>query len=586
MLISLKTVLALLFSAHIYVLALSAGISADMSGGETPAVVVYKIDGRIYLSLGRLAGISGNWLANRVSGGVTDLREPLTWLGDDLCRIEPSAEIARTIEVGDTLWMAAVMLPDSRTSGKSVRWALTRLPLPVDRAPVGLIDWDFREALYSRHGEFVERIEVDESGNSVWHLWPDKEMRFSNGKSVDADAIIESLRWLCNRKQPFSVWTEHFDLVDDSLYCVKSSPFNIQTDFPSYCGRQLSGIDAPGFYLIDVGSPDAILHGYAIGSGAYRIADMSDSLIILCGRRDLYSTCSVDTIVLQLYDSYEAAKLAFELGEADIIEIAPYDVKKFENSYQVMSETLNAAVFLSVNNSRPYFADNLFATAVSYLVDKESLCRVPLAQMVTPIDFVPVLSESSITLPFAHDPRKGRKLLHQIDDLPEFMSLLVMDPNDPAMVRAAEYIRGILARENILVTVYDSPYSAGSSEDETFIGSFDMMIARLEDPAGTGAQFLYQSYFHGDFGRIQSNRSLFHSSEIEQLFRESFTSCFGNTEAGKTAMRRIAYIHLNTPSGVWLYRPTRYIAVSQRVVSLEFLSGGIVDFTRIEVEKQ
>lgn len=557
-----------------------------MSGGETPAVVVYKIDGRIYLSPGRLAGVSGNWVANRISGGLTDFREPLTWLGDDLCRIEPSPEIARTIEVGDTLWMAAILLPDSRSSGKSVRWALTRLPLPVDRAPVGLIDWDFREALYSRHGEFVERIAVDEDGNSVWHLWPDKEMRFSNGKPVDADAITESLRWLCDKKQPFSVWVEHFGLIHDTLYCVKSSPFKIQTDFPSYCGRELSGIDAPGFYLIDVGSPDDISNRHAIGSGAFRIADVSDSLIVLCERNDLNTTSSVDTIIFQLYDSYEAAKLAFELGEADMIDIAPYDVKRFEDSYQVMSEPMNAAVFLSVNNSRPYFADNLFATALSYLVDKESLCRVPLAQMAAPIDFAPLPMESDMAVPFAHDPRKGRKLLHQISNLPKFMSLLVADPSDPAMARTAEYIRGILAREDILVTIYNSPYSADSSEDETFIGSFDMMIARLEDPAGTGAQFLYQSYFHGDFDRVQSNRSLFHSSEIQRLFRECFTNCFGDTEAGKVAMRRIAYIHLNTPSGVWLYRPTRHIAVSQRVVSLEFLSGGIVDFTRIEVEKQ
>jgi hypothetical protein len=555
-----------------------------MSGGETPAVVVYKIDGRIYLSPGRLAGVSGNWVANRTSGELTDLREPLTWLGDDLCRIEPRPEIARTIEVGDTLWMAAVMLPDSRTSGNSVRWAVTRLPLPVDRAPVGLIDWDFREALYSRHGEFVERIEVDESGNSAWYLWPDIEERFSNKNPIDADAITASLRWICRKKQPFCVWAEHFDLVQDSLHCVKSGPFKIQTDFPGYCGRDLSGIDTPGFYVIDVGSPDDISNRHAIGSGAYRIADMSDSVIVLCERTDQSSTSSVDTVIFQLCDSYEAAKLAFELGEADIIEIAPYDVKRFENSYQVISETLNAAVFLSVNNSRPYFADNLFATALSYLVDKESLCRVPLAQMAVPVDFAPLPMESDMAVPFAHNPRKGRKLLHQINDLPTFMSLLVTDPSDPAMVRAAQYIGGILARENILVTVYNSPYSASSSEDETFIGSFDMMIARLEDPAGTGAQFLYQSYFHDDFDRIQSNRSLFHSSEIEQLFRECFTNCFGDTEVGRVAMRRIAYIHLNTPSGVWLYMPTRYIAVSQRVVSLEISSGGIVDLTKIEVE--
>jgi hypothetical protein len=69
-----------------------------------------------------------------------------------------------------------------------------------------------------------------------------------------------------------------------------------------------------------------------------------------------------------------------------------------------------------------------------------------------------------------------------------------------------------------------------------------------------------------------------------QLYRDYFANCFAGTDEGAEALFRIAYTHLNTPSGVWLYRPVRYIAVSRRIVSLQFLPGGVVDLSRIELE--
>jgi ABC-type transport system substrate-binding protein len=287
-----------------------------------------------------------------------------------------------------------------------------------------------------------------------------------------------------------------------------------------------------------------------------------------------------------LYDSYEAAKLAFELGEADIIDIAPYDVKRFEDHYEVLAESLESALFLSVNNSKPYFSDNLFSTALNYLIDKESLCRVPLGQMVAPIDYPVELPGDEMSIPFSYDRRKGRKLMRQVEDLPKYLSLFVSDPGDPAVLRTAQYIRGVLKREGISVTIYTEEYEGGEPEDSTVNTSFDMMLARLDDLTGSRAGILYQSFYHEDFEQSLANRSLFHSTECESAFQEFYSSCFESTEAGMRAARRIIYKHLNAPSGVWIYRPIRYIAVSPRVTMPAFLPGGIVDLSGIKADGQ
>ena len=579
-----KVTALLIFCVSMIFQHLPTRIYAETLGAERPAVVVYKTGSRIYLSLGRLDGLSRDWMVSRMPKGIGDVYESLTWISDDLCRVEPRSGIAVLIDVGDTLWLAQLMHSDNHPTHTTLRWGIVAYPEPTLRTPVTLNDLDLREALYDHQGDFIEKIETDESGNSVWYLWPDKEKQFVGDGRVDADIIMRSLKRLCSQRGPFSVWSEYFKLIKDTLFSAKVNPFAIQTNYLSYCGRRLSFVDTPGFYVIRLDSSLTSSAMYPAGSGCYEIVDVSDSVITLCGRDAMFDYDLIDTIYLQVYDSYETAKLALELGESDIIDIAPYDVKRFEDNYEVISTNLDGAVFLSVNNAKPYFADNLFSAALNYLIDKKSLCRVPLGGMVEPIVSPPLSPDSGVSFPFEFDSKKGRKLLHQIDYLPKFMSLLVANPCDPGLVRTAEYIRGVLAREGILLTVYLSRYSADQTAGDDYFELFDLMLARLDDPAGTGAQLIYQSYYHDDFDEIESNRSLFHSSEIDALFGDYFSNCFDKTKRGREALRKIIYDHINAPSGVWLYSPVRFLAVSPKVLSLKFLSGGIVDLKTIEVE--
>lgn len=581
---SLRTSGSAVLLAIAVVLALAGGSYANPAGDERAASVVHKVDGRIYLSIGHLEGLTGNWMVSRLPGNIVGSHVVLTWIGDDLCRIEPAAFVYEQINIGDTVWLTEIVLPGEERAETSVRLAVSRLPVPIREVPVTWNDWDFREAVYTHLGETVDSVQEDESGNSVWFLWPEAEARFSNGRALRIDALRESLRRLCRSWDPFSVWTEHFRRIDDTLVMARTNEFTIATNFSSRCGRRYSFIDSPGFYAVDLTKSDRIAKRYGFGAGAYEVSGFTASTLTLVKRSSYYDLNLVDTIVYQAFESYADAKLAFELGEVDVLELAPFDVRKFEDSYEIISHELDAAVFLSVNNQKPYFSNNLFATALNYLIDTESLLSVPLDRMVNPIDISALAGDSTLTPTFSYDRRKGRKLLRQISDLPRYMSLVVTDAGDPALARTAEFIRGTLERENIHLTIYTAPFTSDTSNMGEVFRSFDLMLARLDNPSGIDAQLLYQSYFHAGVENLHFNRSLYYAPDLDELFQQYYTYCFDESVDGRNRQRRIIASHFHAPSGVWLYSPARYLAVSPRVLTVEFSKSGIIDLTRIEVE--
>ncbi len=556
----------------------SSGV-ADLSRPEQVAEkigqVVYVTGDKVYLSLGRLDGITREWTIARIQGINDTGHVQISWIGEDLCRFELAAEISGSLMAGDTIWLAKMNDQwDGRKVG-SVRWALTAMPTPLERTPLTLNDWDFREAVLPHIGDFVDSIDLDITGSTVWHL---KEYLSIPDSGRDVYEILRSsLKLHCSEMGPFAPFAEQFVESGDSLTCAEIAPYTVRTNLNVHHSQSRLWLDSPGSYCRSATYIND-------RSAPYRMLNYSDREVVLTANEHDSGIPPADTVRLLVYDSHEAAKLAFELGEVDIVDIAPFDVVRFEDNYDVVNSPMMSAVFLSVNNSKPYFSDNLFATALNYLVDKRSLCRVPLDGMVEPIDFPPVLDDPTISTPFRHNPGKGSKLLDQIDDLPLFMSLLVSDSHDPALLRTANYIQGLLWRHGISLTVYADPFTDEQDVTSSFFESFDMMLASLHSPSGTGEELLYQSWYHDDFAEIESNRSLFRSATLDELFAESYLSAGSSDAERERAKRKMISEHLNTPSGVWLYAPVRYTVISSKVISIEFLSSGIAKFNTIILE--
>jgi hypothetical protein len=543
---------------------------------ELKAIVVHKVDGRVYLNAGSLRGIRSDWIV-RISSLLAKPAE-LSWIGEDLCRIDLPAEVAAKISVGDTLDLVDTHPRGQGGDGHAFHWGMTAMPTSLDLAPVSMADWDFREAVSSRIGAFVSRFGRDDRDNSVWYVRPLPFAGASGGQSIDAFTIATSLRMLCEKADIFAVFTEHFRLAQGTLACVAATPFMLQTNFPTGCGRELSLIDAPGSYVVNAQLGQPLFDN---GSGAYSATPISDSLLMLVERPSLPDRGLVDTIFFHIYPTYEDALLAFRVDEIDGVEVAPFNVRAFDRSYQVLSCSTSSAVFLSVNNSKPYLIDHLFAAVLNYLIDKNALCRIPLGGAVEPIEYPDVPDDLPAKVSFSFDPAKGRALLKALQDLPAFMSIYVTDPSDQGLVRTAEFVRGVLARESIAATIYKEPPAAAFGAYEDPINSFDLMVSRLDDPGCTGGQLLYQSIYHADLADPRQNRSLFHSEEAEALFDSYYTGCFDETPAGRESMRKLIAQHLGSPSGVWLYKPVRKVVVSRRVESIEFFQPGIIDFTSV-----
>ncbi len=537
--------------------------------------VVHVTGDRVYLSLGRLDGITREWTIARIQGINDTCHVQISWIGEDLCRFDLDARMSDSLTAGDTVWLSKMSDQWDERKAVSVKWALTAAPTPLEQTPMTLKDWDIREAVLPHIGDFIDSIDLDITGSTVWHL---KEYLSTSDSGREVSEIVcSSLKSLCSEMGPFAPFVEQFGESGDSLSCAEIAPYTVRTNLHLHHSQSRLWLNSPGFCCQS--------EAYVTGRWApYRILNSSNRNVVLKANEYHSDHPIVDTVSLLVYDSYEAAKLAFELGEVDIVDIAPFDVFRFEDNYDVVSSPMASTVFLSVNNSKPYFSDNLFATALNYLVDKRSLCRVPLDGMVEPIDFPPVLDDPTISTPFRHNPGKGSKLLDQIDDLPLFMSLLVSDSHDPALLRIANYIQGLLRRHGISLTVYTDPFTDEQDVSSSFFESFDMMLAVLHGPSGTGEELLYQSWYHDDFAEIESNRSLFRSASMDELFAESYLSAGSSDADRERAKRKMISEHLNTPSGVWLYAPVRYTAISSKIISIEFLPSGIAKFSTIFLE--
>lgn len=570
--------------------------AATAAQGQTPetmlavdslkAEVVFVKGERAYVSRGQSDGLASGWRVAQVLGVDGEVDLPLVWIGDDLSRVELERDSRWMIAEGDSVLLVEYVLPDELSQGGTVRIGTYGQPTAFDLPPVSMLDWDLREAIYARVGPFVDSLVCEETSATTWLLKPDVDRHLSDGRRIDALMICDAIKSNSLRCGPFSMLCEFFSRGFDTLYCVAANPFRIQSNFPCLCEESRVLYDSPGFWI----SPDEGLE-YArddlpVTSGEFAIDHMDDTLTVLV-RRNKTRTRFADTVEIRCYEDYDAARLAFELGEVDIVELAPFDVSRYQDTYYIGVEPVNGAVFMSVNNQKPYMQDNLFAASLQYLLNKKSLCRVPLGGAVDPLNQMPGAADFNLSSPYEFDSRKGRRLLRQIDDLPKFLSLVLTDHRDPGLSRVAEYVRGILAREGITLTVYRlSDLDLESDDTAESISSFDLMLSRLFDPTGARSMLLFQGVFHTEFDRPEYNRSLYWSEDMHDALVEYLGGCIGNSDAGRVAEKKMIYEHLNVPTGVWLYTPKRFFAMSARVTSLSFLEGGILNLGRIEIDSQ
>ncbi|HDS01225.1 MAG TPA: hypothetical protein ENO07_04320 [candidate division Zixibacteria bacterium] len=320
---------------------------------------------------------------------------------------------------------------------------------------------------------------------------------------------------------------------------------------------------------------------HRVSSGPYRIQNLNQNEILLLKNRYYRGSAKFpDTILIKIEPDYLKRKLMFQLGEIDMLDLHFSDIDQFKGDYEIKEVVLDEAAYLSINNIKEYLSDGVLAAALSYLINKDAVCRVALNKSAEMIDNL-LPSWAPVAEPmYAYNKSKGRSLIRNMGGVNRYLSLYV-SPDDFWGRRMAEYIKGILERENIYVTIY-SELLEGEGRDYDLFQQFDMMIGRIDLFNDHPVYIMNQMVFHYDLADISKNRSLHYSPEHDSIMTAYFENPSENEDMLKEYYRNL----VEFPVGIPLFKPIRQTAISGRIKNIEFNDQGLIDFSTIEIEDE
>ncbi|MBD3217236.1 MAG: hypothetical protein GF310_03090, partial [candidate division Zixibacteria bacterium] len=252
----------------------------------------------------------------------------------------------------------------------------------------------------------------------------------------------------------------------------------------------------------------------------------------------------------------------------------------FKGDYTIKEAELDETAYISVNNLKEHLSDGVMTASLSYMINKHALCRVGLNKSAHPIENL--LSEwvEISEQMYAYNQSKGQSLIRNIGGANRYLSLYV-SPDDFWGRRTAEYIKGILERENIYVTIY-SELLRGEGRDYDIFQQFDMMIGRIDMSNQSPPFILNQMVFHYDLADITKNRCLYYSEKHDSLL----ALYFENPEENEDILKEYYRDLVEFPSGIPLFKPIRQTAISGRIKKIEFTDHGLIDLSTIEIEDE
>ncbi len=363
------------------------------------------------------------------------------------------------------------------------------------------------------------------------------------------------------------------DTTDRSLADLYENEFNNLTRKVGY-PKIYAAIGLPAGGTV-VQLPDYLtLNQYAsLNSSPYKISSHTDSLIRLKSAVFISPWDSfLDTINIHIIPDYLDRKIAFQTGEIDLLDLHFSDVDQFARDYKIIQGKVSQAAYLTVNNIKDFMSDGRFAAALSYLINKDALCRVALAGSAERLDHLYPQWAASLT--YDYDPSKGRALLRGMGRVPKYVSLFV-SVDDFKLRRTAEYIKGLLEREGVYTTVY---YGAESVRDLDYnqFQEFDLMLSYINlnvEPS----EIIDQMTFHYNLENITDNRSLYFSQEYDSIMATDQDEL--RIEYKKAYYRKLC----EHPAGITLFQPIRHSAVSEHIKSIGFTADGYIDYSNIEI---
>lgn len=236
-----------------------------------------------------------------------------------------------------------------------------------------------------RAGEIVPDLAANvrvEAGGKVWTFDIRDDARWQDGEAVVADDVIYTVGILQDRAYagPFAEPLRGVAVERVGPKSVRFTlpgpygPFTASTTFPLLPAHLLSG------------TPFARLAAEPfdqrpIGTGPFRVSDVSDKEIVLVANLDFYRTRPartrpyLDRLILRSYPSTSEALVALARGDLDgVASVSSADAERARpvRSIAVYSYPTNdfAALFLNVRADHPVFRDRAVRQAIATAIDR------------------------------------------------------------------------------------------------------------------------------------------------------------------------------------------------------------------------
>ncbi len=560
-------------------------LAGNSAGSHTPlqedsAQVIHESRGRVYIDKGILDGIKESWNVVMPDPYGDSVEAAIQWSGKDISYFTKPDTVYYFFQIGEKL--ALHKYEQAEGKNYKITLAFPHIPALPHEGTVDFYDRQFQSLisipLKINTIDFTgiqnpqeERYDIRDVYYSMQYFSSYQAISSYNLKYLPELSDSEYYHWDPN-VQTVAV----SPLIEKGFWEVVESIRPPLLKAPAKAAiESLFAVPGDLFVLKDS------LPKYDITSGPYNLAKLDKQEILLLKNRSFAKNNKFpDTILIKIEPDYLKRKLMFQLGEIDMLDLHFSDVDQFKGDYIIKEAELDEAAYLSVNNIKEYLSDGVMAAALSYMINKNALCRVALNKSAQPVDnLLPEWVGISEPM-YAYNQSKGQSLIRKIGGANRYLSLYV-NPDDFWGRRTAEYIKGMLERENIYVTIY-SELLKGEGRDYDLFQQFDMMIGRIDMSNQSPPYILNQMVFHYDLADISNNRSLYFSEEHDSIM----TIYFENSKENEDMLKEYYRDLVEFPAGIPLFQPIRQTAISGRIKKIEFTDHGLIDFSTIEIKDE
>jgi peptide/nickel transport system substrate-binding protein len=405
----------------------------------------------------------------------------------------------------------------------------------------GLLRWkpgttDITEGLATQW-----RVSAD---GTVWTFELRSGVKFHDGTSLDAAAVVFSFERLLNKSHPFYLskadanYRRGLLSSIDKVVATGTMTVEIHTTKPY---APLLG-DVAMFPIV---SPAGVrqwgdaFREHPVGSGPFQIVEWHRGEQVVVRRWDGYwgDKPTIDRIVFRVIVDARQRLVELESGSVDLATAILPDEQPFVELHpdlHLYTTAGNDVSYLAFNTQRPPFNDPLVRRAVSYAINKEPIVKLAFQGRAVPADGPLPPTQWGYHQPksrYGYDLVTARKLLNEAianktfdpDKVYRFFALSTPRPYFSQPERVARFLQSAMAQVGIKTELVLQPYTEHKASVEA--AEHDLAIFGWVGDTGDPDNFLYV-LFHSDNTRVPGaqNIAFYRDPKVDEMLSRARTS--------------------------------------------------------------